>query len=153
MSNILIEKSTNRVICITDNEIKLTDTEATVDNTIYSMFNSSNASVVNNVEPPTKDGNRYTYDGSSFTDTWPFKSVSRIDFIEMLETHAGFTDDLLVQSRDDQSLSSFWTKFEFADGLKRDHPYVVKGLDALVSTGYINDRGKKAVLDNWPRGR
>jgi len=153
MANLLIEKETNRVITCSDNSIVITEKHVEANNRIYATLNDTNSYVVSGVEPPTRDNNRYTYDGEFFTDTWPFKSVSRIYFIEMLETNAGLTDDLLVQARNDNNLSPFWVKFEFADGIERDHNYTVNGLDALVSTGYISKDGKQAVLDNWPRGR
>jgi hypothetical protein len=151
--NILVENATNRVIHITDGTITLEADRTVTPERIYAPLNSSNATVYEGVTPPTNDNGRYTYDGSTFTDTWPYAELSRVQFLDALQNHGGVSDSDLVASRQDANLGAFWLKFELANSISRDDAKTVAGLDALIATGYLDSAGKQAVLDNWLRAR
>lgn len=106
-------------------------------------------------EPPTQDANRYTYDpgAGTFTDTWPYAELSKVQFLDALQRDGGASDSDLVSSRNDSTLASFWLKFELAQSISRDDAKTEAGLQALVDNGYLTSSGKQAVKDNWPRGR
>jgi len=151
MANILVESGTGRVVYITEGTITLDADNAATPDRVFATHNSSNATIYNGVNPPTTHGGRYTYDGSDFTDTWPYRYVTRLEFIDMLQTHAGVTDANLVAAKGDANLAALWLKLDMAVSIARDSAVTMQGLDALVATGYIDAAGKQAVLDNWGR--
>ena len=153
MASILVENSTNRVVYITEGEITLESDRAVTPDRIFAPFNASNATVYTGVTTPTNDSGRYTYDGSVFSDTWPFQDLSRVQFLDALQDEGGVSDADLVASRSDSNLAAFWIKFELAESIGRDDTKTQEGLASLVSLGYLTSSGKQAVLDNWPKGR
>lgn len=151
--NILVENATNRVVHVTNGTITLEADRAVTPERIYATHSNANATVYESVTPPTNDGGRYTYDGVTFTDTWPYAELSRVEFLDALQEHGGATDANLVSSRQDSNLEAFWLKFDLANTIERDDAKTQAGLNALVSLGYLDAAGKQAVLDNWPRAR
>lgn len=151
MANILVELGSDRVIHITDGSIDLQADKTVTPETVYPMFNTSNAAVYEGVNPPTTDNGRYTYDPAAgvFTDTWPYAELSRVQFLDLLQGHGGVTDANLLAARDDATLAAFWLKFEVAHSIARNDAKTQAGLDALVTAGYLAD--KQPVLDAWPR--
>lgn len=151
--NILVQNDTGRVVHATDGPITQEAARVATPTVIYATLNASNSTVYEGVTPPTLDGGRYTYDGTTFTDTWPFKELTRVEFLDMLQAAAGITDAQLVAARADTNLGAFWLKFELSVSIAKQAPATQGGLNALVATGYLDAAGKQAILDAWPRAR
>lgn len=152
---ILVENATSRVIGIfadTDT-ITLESNRVVTPTAVYGTLSSSTATVYTGVTPPTDDNGRYTYDGSTFTDTWPFTELTKVEFLEHLQAEGLVSDADLVAVSKDANLEMFWLKFQMAGGIQRDHVFTTAGLSALVTAGYLDQAGKDAVLAKWPRGR
>lgn len=151
--NILVQNSTNRVVHITDNTITLEADRAITPEVIFSKLGSDDATVYENVTPPTNDDGRYTYDGSVFTDLWPFKPLTKVQFIDHLQSVGGVSDTDLLNISTDPNLTSFWLKFTLAEDISVGEQRTIDGLDALVATGHLTPEGRQSVIDQWTRVR
>ena len=79
-----------------------------------------------------------------------YRNLSRVEFLDHIQTEGGVTDADLVSAHDDANLRVFWIKFDRAMTINRDDSKTVSGLEALASLGYLDAAGRQAVLDNWP---
>jgi len=154
--NILVENETERVVHITDGTITLEADRAVAPDRIYAQLHSGNATVYQGVTPPTEDSGRYTYDGSTFTDTWPHKVMTGTEFILFLKSTASLTSTAIVAARDDTSaeMREFWLLFDnMRIGLSPDQPSTVGGFNALGAAGHLTTSQRDAALAAWPRER
>lgn len=123
------------------------------DNMIYAGVTESNSTRYQNVNPPSDHEKRWIYDSQNgtYTDTWVPKNVSRLEFIKNIQKNGGVTDTQLVQARNDTNLQAVWLKLQIAETIVGDDEETQKALDALVSTGYITNAGRQAIMDNWKK--
>lgn len=78
-------------------------------------------------------------------------TLSKLQFIGLMQQAGGLTDARLVAARTDPALGALWIKFEMSmPEITVDHPVTKGGLDALVATGYLTAAAKAAVLAAWP---
>lgn len=75
--------------------------------------------------------------------------LGRLTFIMLAQEAGGMTDTMLVTAQKDERFEAFWTKFQMASTVERDHKVTSDALQALQATGYLPN-GAAAVEAAWP---
>lgn len=79
----------------------------------------------------------------------PPLQISRMEFVTLVQSAGGMTDEMLVAAHGNPMLAALWLKLQLAAVVVRDDPATRQGLEAMAALGHIPN-GAQAVLDAWP---
>lgn len=77
------------------------------------------------------------------------RELSRMEFVNLVQTAGGMSDEQLVAAHGDTNLAAMWLKLQLAAAVDRDDPNTAAGLGGLEALGYLPN-GAAAVIEAWP---
>jgi hypothetical protein len=77
--------------------------------------------------------------------------LTKFQFIGLVQSAGGMTDDMLAEAADNVLFRAFWIKFQMVTQVEKTDPVTAASLQALEEAGYLPN-GSAPVLNAWPKG-
>lgn len=150
---ILTWTATGRVIVrlADDDPITYRDGGALVPGLFITGASQAATTLYEDTDTPTADAGRFSYDGQTFTDLWPYAALTPLQFWRYVTTTAGMDAADRAAARADANLTELWWEFGIATEILRESDDTVAALAALVALEHITGAQRDTVLADWPR--